>query len=158
MTSPTLLQQMQEILQTEIEHYRRMHELSIRQAEALKPEHPVVETIAQLMQEKLQIADALQYLEEEHQPVKEQWKQEYQQYSEAEREPIAQMRDTLIDLLEELSEMENQITGQIQSCAESIQEQLGQYTQQKNTSKAYVHSKSYTERDVQRPRFFDKRQ
>ncbi len=151
MNQTCLFRLMNDALREEHNKYLEMLELSNEQVSLLRETDPDTAKIARLMNQKVQIVEELQVLEQNHQQVKDQWHLEYQQYSLDDRNVIKEIRDASIQTIERLNASEEIIAKSIKRHQVDINQQLGNFQQGRNANQAYFSYESMP------PRYIDKK-
>lgn len=151
MSETCLLQLMEDAVQEEYDLYEGLYNLSERQLELLGADDPDVDAIADLMNRKMDLIGQIQSVENRHIPVKEQWEQNYLQYSPQEREGLSQFRERELKLIERLHRMEDEIAQGIKHCEADINRRLNNLQIGRTANQAYF---SYERLP---PKYIDKR-
>lgn len=152
MQNHDLLKQLENALIEEKTIYEKILSISKAQLELIAEKTKDAETLASWMEEKWELIQNVQALEESHQPIKSSWEEVYTAYDEDTRKPAAQLKEELLELIGKLQVMEDEITAGLRSQMIDINQQLISLHKEKKSTKAY-----FNQRDVKPPRFFDKK-
>ncbi len=146
-----ILKQMEEALQREYDLYNLLQDLSLQQQEALSAAKPDVDHVADLMNRKMEVLNSIKQLEQEHLEIKAEWEQEYQNYSQTQREVVAARKNSLLNLIEEIYNLEGIIANGMKKCGNQIHEKIH------NLNKGKQVNRSYLNFETGPPRFIDKK-
>ncbi len=150
MNERRLLEQMELGLKEEYSIYLKILELSNEQIEELDRANPDADRIADLMDRKMILFGEIRELETRHAPIKQQWEKGYTAYTEEERAPIAELRDTMMATIERLDGIEERIGIGIKKCEAEVNRQLASIRRGRNANNAYFNI------DQGPPRFIDR--
>lgn len=152
MNDANLLRLMKEVLHKEYKIYEQIFDLSQCQLALLDEiNNPDVNEIADLMNRKIELVGDIQEMEIHHAPIKRQWGEQHEQYSQEERDGVAQLRNRSMNLIERLHGMEKNIAQGIERCKSDINRRLGGIKRGRNVTQAYF---SYERLP---PRYIDKK-
>lgn len=140
-----------EVLREEDEEYIALHRLSKEQLEELNRESPNVDRIVALMSEKMEIAAAIVEIEPKRQEAVAEWAARVENFTEAQRGDVAELRDAMLETISELKEMEEEIARKIERCGDEINMRLGTLQRQK------MGNIAYTPRPSNGARYLDRR-
>lgn len=152
MNDASLAAKMLEALNAEHSLYRLMLECSRKQVELLEQTPVPVEVLARLMSDKMELAMRIEHLEQENRVIKSDWEQHYQAFSAGEREPLAALRNEMMDTLGEIQQLETTIADGIRRCEDELNRELVDIRKHKTVSQAYINQPG-----PQRPHYFDKK-
>ncbi|MGI6457156.1 MAG: flagellar export chaperone FlgN [bacterium] len=142
---------MESALRAEGEKYEQLYHLSQDQIHLLQQDEADIDSVAELMSQKMDIVEELKALEPQHQNIKDLWKERFDHYAPEQREVIARLRDEGIVRIEKLAEFEAEIARLIKRHETGISHKLKSIQQGKSVSRAYMKMQSIP------PRFIDKK-
>ncbi|MBZ0257331.1 hypothetical protein K8I31_14780 [bacterium] len=152
MQNHDLLKQLENALIEEKTIYEKIRVISKTQLELIAEKSKDAETLASLMNEKWELIQQVQAVEESHQPIKSSWEEVYTAYDEDIRKTATELKRELLELIGELQTMEDEVAAGLRSQMIDINQQLTLLHKEKKGAKAY-----FNQRDVRPPRFFDQK-
>lgn len=137
MSETRLHQLMESALQEEYARYEQLLVLSEQQLSLLKEVDPDTDTIADLMNRKIELLKGIQELEIQQEPVRHQWNREFECFTLEERAEVSRLRDRSVHLIEQLHRLEQDIAKDIKRCEAEINRKLKSFHQGRIANQAY---------------------
>ncbi len=151
MQSNSLVSQMESALAKEYELYKVFLKFSKEQKEELEKDEPDIDQVVNLMGEKMSLLKVIQEQEEENTGVKSKWEKEYYTFLEDQRAGVAQKKEALMQLFEQLQSLEETIFDEMQTCQNEVNDKL------RSLNKGREVNRAYFKYETGPPRFIDKK-
>lgn len=148
MSNSSILQQMEAALKEEEKLYHELMAFSQDQFEELQQKEPDTEKVAFLMEQKMEVLDKIRNTESNHKTIKNKWEQEYQSFPPEQRQSLADQKEILMKLIEDLRDIEDAIAEGIRVHEKEINRQLMLLYKNRAISKAYFKQENAPSRYI----------
>ncbi len=153
MQTEEILRSVEGAFASELDLYRQLETLSVRQLDVLNQEHPDIDLVVEIMRSKNELVLRLSELERTNSPLKKQYEKIRETISEAQKQTLLDLRAQLNELLAKLLDMEKSGEERMKACGKEIENRLKQI----QTTRKARHAYNAYARQATPPRFFDKR-
>lgn len=153
MKAEDLLRSLEAALASELDLYRQLEALSVRQLEALERPEPDIDLTAQTMQAKCELVHRVTQLEKQHSPLKKQYEAVRETVPEQAKAKLRAVREELDQVLRHLIELENLGEQLMKDSSQELERRLKEIAKLKTAQNAY----SAYQLHFGPPRFLDKR-
>ena len=144
MKAEDLLRSLEGAFASELDLYRQLEALSVRQLEALERPKPDIDLTVKTMQAKCEIVQQVTSLEKEHSPLREQYSNIRDSIPEESKSKLRELRDELDGILRRLIELEKEGEQRMKESSQQLEKRLLDVTKVKKARNAYsAYQKSY---------------